>query len=63
MNRKLIYQVTREEETYVARCLAPEIASDGATEEEAIAALQEALELYFEDFPDDSELDCPDIQQ
>lgn len=34
---------------YVARCLDVEVASDGATEDEAVAAMKEALELFFED--------------
>ncbi|AFR06051.1 type II toxin-antitoxin system HicB family antitoxin [Nocardiopsis alba] len=34
---------------YVARAVDVEIASQGETEQEALAALTEALELYFED--------------
>ena len=49
MERKLKYVVVQEEDAFVARCLDVEVASDGATEEEAVAALKEALELYFED--------------
>lgn len=48
MERKFNYVVVQEEGAFVARCLDVEIASDGATEQEAIAALQEALALYFE---------------
>ena len=33
------------------RCLAVEVASHGDTQEEALANLREALELYFEDSP------------
>jgi predicted RNase H-like HicB family nuclease len=36
---------------YVARCLEVEVTSQGESVEEAIANLQEALELYFEDEP------------
>jgi predicted RNase H-like HicB family nuclease len=47
--------VTRERDAlgdvYVARCLAVEVTSHGDTPEEALAMLQEALELYFEDTP------------
>ena len=34
---------------FVARCLDVEVISDGATEQEAVANLYDALELYFED--------------
>lgn len=34
---------------YVARAVDVEVASQGETREEALAALTEALELYFED--------------
>lgn len=37
-----------EDGIFVARCLDVEVASDGPTEKEAVASLQEALELYFE---------------
>ena len=43
--------VTREAPWYVARCLEVEVASQGRTVEEALANLQEALELYFDDAP------------
>lgn len=35
----------------MARCLEVEVTSQGATLEEALANLKEALELYFEDEP------------
>ena len=35
----------------MARCLDVEVASQGATVEEALENLREALELYFEDAP------------
>ena len=38
-------------DVYVARCLAVEVASHGDTQQEALANLREALELYFEDSP------------
>jgi predicted RNase H-like HicB family nuclease len=48
---RLTAAITREGEMYVARCLEVEVASHGATIEEALSSLQEALELYFEDEP------------
>lgn len=46
--------VTHEGAWQVARCLEVEVASQGATVEEALTNLREALELYFEDevFPE-----------
>ena len=49
MEGELRFEIVQEGDAYVARCLDVEVASDGATENEAIAALQEAMELYFED--------------
>jgi predicted RNase H-like HicB family nuclease len=43
--------VSREGDWYVAQCLEVDVASQGETIEGALAALQEALELYFEDEP------------
>lgn len=43
--------VYREGEHYVAQCLNVEVSSFGDTEADALANLQEALELYFEDAP------------
>jgi len=40
--------VWREGDWYVAQCLDPDVASQGRTEEEALANLKEALELHFE---------------
>ena len=40
--------VWREGEWYVSQCLEVDIASQGDTEEEALANLKEALELHFE---------------
>ncbi len=42
-------EVSEHGGVFVARCLDIDVASDGATEEDAVAALKEALELYFED--------------
>ena len=40
--------VSREDEWFVAQCLEVDVASQGKSEDEAIANLAEALELYFE---------------
>jgi predicted RNase H-like HicB family nuclease len=48
---RLTAAITHEAPWYVARCLEVEVASQGETVEEALANLQEALELYFEDGP------------
>jgi len=48
---RLTAAVTQEDRWYVARCIEVEVASQGATIEEALVNLQEALELYFEDMP------------
>jgi predicted RNase H-like HicB family nuclease len=45
---KLTAAVTKEGDLYVAQCLEVDVASQGATFEEAMANLQEALELRFE---------------
>jgi predicted RNase H-like HicB family nuclease len=39
--------VTREGEWFVAQCLEVDVASQGKTEDEALANLREALELHF----------------
>lgn len=41
--------VWKEGKYYVARCLNVEVSSFGKTKKEALASLDEALELYFED--------------
>jgi predicted RNase H-like HicB family nuclease len=43
--------VYHEGQHFVAQCLNVEVSSFGDTEAEALANLQEALELYFEDAP------------
>ena len=43
--------VYREESLYVAQCLEVDIASQGATADEALANLREAIELFFETAP------------
>lgn len=48
MKRPFAASVWKEGGWYVAQCLELDIASQGETETEALANLQEALELYFE---------------
>ena len=47
MKRPFVATVWREGGWYVSQCLEVDVASQGATEEEALANLQEALELHF----------------
>ena len=48
MKRQFAATVWREGEWYVSQCLEMDVASQGQTEEEALANLREALELHFE---------------
>ena len=48
MKRPFSATVWREGDWYVSQCLEMDIASQGETEEEALANLKEALELHFE---------------
>ena len=48
MKRPFAATVWREGNWYVSQCLEIDIASQGATEEEALENLREALELHFE---------------
>ncbi len=48
MTREFSAVVQREGDVFVAQCLDVDVASQGASEEEALANLQEALELYFQ---------------
>lgn len=47
--RSITYCVDLEDEFMVAQCLNVDVSSFGATREEAIANLEEAVELYFEE--------------
>jgi predicted RNase H-like HicB family nuclease len=47
--RTLTAAVSKDGEWYVARCLEVEVTSQGESVDDALAALREALELYFED--------------
>ena len=48
MKRPLATTVWREGDWYVAQCLEVDVASQGETEDEALANLKEALELHYE---------------
>jgi predicted RNase H-like HicB family nuclease len=48
MKRPFTATTWREGGWYVSQCLQVDVASQGETEEEALANLKEALELYFE---------------
>lgn len=48
MKRPFAATVWRDGNWYVSQCLEIDIASQGATEEEALENLREALELHFE---------------
>lgn len=58
---RLTAAVTHEPPWYVARCLDVEVASQGASVEEALTNLREALELYFEDTPFPERVEPPII--
>jgi predicted RNase H-like HicB family nuclease len=48
MKRPFAASVWREGNWYVSQCLEVDVASQGESEEEALANLREALELHFE---------------
>ena len=48
MKRPFAATVWQEGDLYVSQCLKVDIASQGATEEEALENLKEALALHFE---------------
>jgi predicted RNase H-like HicB family nuclease len=48
MKRQFAATVWREGNWYVSQCLEVDVASQGESEEEALANLKEALELHFE---------------
>lgn len=50
--RAIKFCVYKEAPHYVAQCLNVDVSSFGATVDEAIANLKEAVELYVEDSPD-----------
>jgi len=48
MKRPFAATVWREGKWYVSQCLGLDVASQGETEDEALANLKEAIELYYE---------------
>ncbi len=58
-SRTLQVVIYAEADGYVAQCLDVDVASEGATEEEARANIQEALELYFDE--PGAQLDLPEV--
>ena len=48
MKREFKAGVSREGDWFVAQCLEVDVASQGPTEEQALANLEEALALHFE---------------
>lgn len=48
MKQKFTASVWREGDWFVAQCLEVDVASQGESEQEALANLREALELHFE---------------
>jgi predicted RNase H-like HicB family nuclease len=51
----------KEGEVFVADCPPVRIASQGDTEQEALANLAEAIELYFEDAPSEDVPVCAEV--
>jgi len=45
------YVIVKEDGVFVAKCPDLGLSCRGATEQEALASLEEALALYFEDMP------------
>ena len=52
---KVTVLIQKEDNWYVSKCVENSVASQGKTIEEAIANLKEALELYYEDEPQEIE--------
>ena len=48
MKMRFTVSVWKEDDWFVAQCLEIDVASQGRTEEEALANLREALELHYE---------------
>ena len=49
MKREFKASVSREGDWFVAQCLDIDVASQGRSEDDALAKLREALELHFEE--------------
>ena len=52
----------REKTVWVAQAFNVDVSSFGYTREEARAAIQEALELYFEDAPDAEVVEIAEVE-
>jgi predicted RNase H-like HicB family nuclease len=52
MSKRYTAIIIKEGNWYIARCLEPEVTSQGKTIEEAQTNLKEAVELYLESFPE-----------
>ena len=59
--KQMAYVVYREDEFFVSQCLNVDVSSFGATREEAVANLKEAVELYFEGEADSAYTPVTDI--
>lgn len=55
--------IWKEGKHYIAQCLNVDVSSFGSTKKEALAALDEALELYFEDVkvPNVTKIERPEL--
>lgn len=53
--KQIKYIVYREGKYFVSQCLNVDVSSFGETIDEAIANLKEAVELYFEDAPQEEQ--------
>jgi predicted RNase H-like HicB family nuclease len=47
MKRSFTASISQEGEWYIAQCMQVDVASQGATEDEALENLRDALELHF----------------
>jgi len=59
--KKIHYALYREDSDWVAQCLDVDVSSFGSTQQEALANLKEAVELYLEDDAESGHL--PQIDQ
>ena len=57
MSFKVTVVIQKEDSWYVAKCLENNVASQGKTVEEAMANLKEAIELYYEDMPQEGHIE------
>ena len=62
MKLNVVVSRTEDSDLYVAQCVEVDVASQGMTVDEALANVQEALELYFEG-EDDVPLPAPAVAE